>query len=380
MTTTNGARPRAMKPIDADPAKSYTLPGWAYVDPDIFEREKQAIFYRGWHYAGPLAALAKPGDYVTATIVDQGVFVVRGHDGVLRGFYNVCQHRGHELLKGRGNTRLVITCPYHAWAYDTDGSLRTARGSETMASFDRSEFCLKPVRVEVFADHFVFFNLDNDAKPLVEQASDLADELRRDVTGFDKLTPAFEREGSIRCNWKVAVDNYLECYHCGPAHPAFADLLKMDDYRTRSADIWSSQKGVLARADNAAYPVRRNAPQQKGLFWWLWPTTTFNVLPGSPGIGLFNFMPGPTATETITTGDRFYLPGETDETEDSARQAYGRDVLGPEDAGLCESVQRGLASRGYSQGRFIADPNESQMTEHAVHHFHALVAKALALR
>ncbi len=377
MTKTNGET-RPMKPITADPAHSYTLPGWAYTQSDVFARERDAIFYRGWHYAGPVAALAKPGDYLTAGVIDQEIFVVRGHDGNLRGFYNVCQHRGHELVKGRGNVKVVITCPYHAWAYDPDGSLRTARGAERMPGFDRAEFSLKPVRVEVFADHFVFFNLDRDARPLAEQAGDLAAELRAEIVGFDRIEPVFERGGQIHCNWKVAVDNYLECYHCGHAHPAFADLVDMKGYRTATGDIWSSQKGEMGRADNSAYAVRRNAPQQRALFWWLWPTTTFNVLPGSPGVGIFNFMPG-APDLTRTTGDRYMVPGERDADEDAARQAYGRDVLGPEDTALCESVHRGLASRGYGQGRFIADAQGTEMSENAVHHFHRLVAAAIGL-
>ncbi|MGH6717804.1 MAG: aromatic ring-hydroxylating oxygenase subunit alpha [Alphaproteobacteria bacterium] len=378
MGATNGEARRTMKPITADPARSYALPGWAYTQPDVFAREKDAIFYRGWHYAGPLAALRTPGDYLTAGVVDQNIFVVRGHDGVLRGFYNVCQHRGHELLKGRGNVKLVITCPYHAWAYDPDGSLRTARGAEKMTGFDRSEFGLKPVRVETFADHFVFFNLDANAAPLAQQAGDLAEELRAEIVGFDRIEPMLERSGSIRCNWKVAVDNYLECYHCGPAHPAFADMLDMKGYRTVTKGIWSSQKGDIRRTENAAYTVRRNAPQQRGLFWWLWPSTTFNVLPGSPGVAIFNFMPA-APDLTLTTGDRFLVPGEQDPDEDAARQAYGRNVLGPEDVALCESVHRGLASRGYGQGRFIADAQGTEMSENAVHHFHRLVARAIEL-
>ena len=378
MARKNGDARRPMKPITKDPARSYTLPGWAYTEPDVYAREKEAIFYRGWHYAGPLAALKKPGDYLTAGVADQEIFVIRGHDGELRGFYNVCQHRGHELLKGRGNVKVVITCPYHAWAYDPNGALRTARGSEKVPGFDRAEFGLKAVRIETFADHFVFFNLDLDARPLGDQAGDLADELRAHIAGFDRLTPVLERGGQIRCNWKVAVDNYLECYHCSPAHPAFADMLDMKGYRTVTKDVWSSQKGVLAKADNKAYAVRRNAPEQRGLFWWLWPTTTFNVLPGSPGMGVFNFMPA-APDRTRTTGDRYTVPGEGDPDEDARRQAYGRDVLGPEDWGICESVQRGLASRGYGQGRFIADAEGTEMSENAVHHFHRLVAEAIQL-
>lgn len=368
---------RGMTPLHAEPGKSHTLPGWAYTDTGLFERERTAIFNRGWHYAGPLASLANAGDYLTAGLLDQNIIVIRGKDGELRGFYNVCQHRAHELLKGRGCAK-VITCPYHAWSYHADGRLRTARGTENVANFRPEEFHLKPVRIEVFADHFVFFNLDEGAAPLAEQAADLAQELRDEVLGAGGYKISSFPDGQIACNWKVAVDNYLECYHCAPAHPAFADLVSMEGYRTHAAGLWSSQKGTVGRFDNNAYTLRRNAPEQRALFWWLWPTTTFNVLPGSPGIGVFSFLPAGPAL-TITRGDRYAMPGSADPAEDAARTQYSSTVLGPEDNALCESVQRGLASKGYSQGRFVADPAGSVITEQAVHHFHRLVAQALEL-
>jgi len=362
--------------LDPDPALSYTLPGWAYVDPEIFEREKEAIFYRHWHYAGAADELRNPGDYVTASILDQNVIVIRGKDGVLRGFYNVCQHRAHELLSGRGNAK-IVTCPYHAWSYHADGKLRTARGAEKVAGFDKKEFCLKSVRVEVFADLFVFFNLDPDAVPLSEQAADLAEEIRTEIPRFSELTsrPLAAWGDPIEANWKVVVDNYLECYHCRPAHPAFADLVDMDGYKTEAKGIWSSQKGGIGRFDNKAYAVAKDAPVQDARFWWLWPTTTFNSLPGQNGLSVGQFMPaGPTTC--LSLGQNFMLPGEVRDTE---RQAYGANVLGPEDNMLCEAVQRGLASRGYGAGRFIHDPEGGETTEAAVHHFHRLVANALNL-
>ena len=376
MAHDNVAQTRTMQPLDPDPSRSYTLPGWAYTDPAIFEREREGIFFKSWHYAGALENLAKAGDYVTAQILDQSVFVIRGKDGKLRGFYNVCQHRAHELLAGRGSAK-VITCPYHAWSYHADGKLRTARGSENVDGFDKNAFCLKPVKVEEFAGKFVFYNLELDAPSLNEQAGDLAEELRTEVVAYDELRFAYERGGPIRCNWKVAIDNYLECYHCGPAHPAFADLVDMKSYRTGISGIWSSQKGKLGRPNNNAYPVAATDAEQEALFWWLWPTTTFNVLPGSPGMSVFNFLPE-APDRCVTVGERFYLPGRN-APNDEARVEYGRNVLGPEDTALCESVQRGLGSEGYGQGRFIAALNGSEITEHAVHHFHRLVAEALAL-
>ncbi|HLB06710.1 MAG TPA: Rieske (2Fe-2S) protein, partial [Alphaproteobacteria bacterium] len=130
--------------FNSDPARSYTLPAEWYTEPAVFEAEKESIFYRTWQFAGHAGQLANPGDYVTSPLLDQNVFIVRGTDGILRAFHNVCRHRAHQLLQGSGNVR-VITCPYHAWSYELDGRLRAARGHETVAGFDRSEFCLSPI-------------------------------------------------------------------------------------------------------------------------------------------------------------------------------------------------------------------------------------------
>jgi len=361
--------------IAADPARSRTLPGWAYTDPQLYALEGEKILARTWHYAGALDELKQPGDYVTGKILNESVIVIRGKDETIRGFYNVCQHRAHELLRGRGQAK-VITCPYHAWSYHADGRLRTARGAEKLIEFAPEEFALRPVRTEVFAGRFVFFNLDPDARPLAEQAGDLAAELQEEIVAFDRLELRRETwSGSMNANWKVAVDNYLECYHCRPAHPAFADLVDMDSYRIATKPYWSSQKGGRGRLDNRAYPLRPNEANQKALFWWLWPTTTFNVLPGQAAMSVFTFLPTAPAT-TLQWGQVFTLPGED---IDPARIAYGNQVLGPEDVALCESVQRGLSSRGYDTGRFIHDPAGGEDTEEAVHHFHRLVAEELGL-
>ncbi|MGA2343802.1 MAG: aromatic ring-hydroxylating dioxygenase subunit alpha, partial [Steroidobacteraceae bacterium] len=208
--------------LTATAATSPTLPGWAYTDPAVFEREREAIHFRSWHYAGTTQELSKPGDYLTAQILDQNIIVIRGKDGALRGFYNVCQHRGHELLRGRGRVN-AITCPYHAWTYGLDGGLNSARGTAELPNFERAAFNLKPVRVEVFVGKLIFFNLDADARPLIEQAADLAEDLMTEIPSFERLTvtPGLAT-AQIRANWKVTVDNYLECYHCRVAHPALS--------------------------------------------------------------------------------------------------------------------------------------------------------------
>ncbi|HKY93760.1 MAG TPA: aromatic ring-hydroxylating dioxygenase subunit alpha [Kiloniellales bacterium] len=362
--------------IAADPGRSRTLPGWAYTDPALYKAEIEQIHYRSWHYAGAIDELKEPGDYITAKIGDENVIVIRDKEGRLGGFYNVCPHRAHQLLRGRGSAK-VITCPYHAWSFHADGRLRTARNAEKLIDFQPEEFNLRPVKVEVFCGRFVFYNLDLDAVPLSESAADLAEDLKREIPELDRLVPTKEPlwRAPMQANWKVVVDNFLECYHCRPAHPAFADLVRMDDYRIGFGENWSSQKGELGRLDNKAYPVPDNAPNRKALFWWLWPTTTFNRLPGQSSLNVYCMLPGGLGV-TDQVSQLFMLPGET---LDEARRAYTFNVLTVEDVNICESVQKGLQSRGYSSGRFIYDPEGSEQNEAAVHHFHRKVADALGI-
>ena len=121
--------------LDTDPARAHTLPARYYLDPEVFEREKSAIFYRHWHYIGHLSQLEKAGDYLTARIADEPVFVMRGEDGTLRGFYNVCRHRAHELLEGSGRVDAIV-CPYHAWTYPTAATAACATPATRTRSRD----------------------------------------------------------------------------------------------------------------------------------------------------------------------------------------------------------------------------------------------------
>ena len=122
--------------LSPDPQRSAALPGYLYSDPAVFAEEKRRLFYASWQIVAHESELPNPGDYVCATVVDQSLFVLRGNDGVVRAFFNVCQHRAHELLKGKGNVKSVIVCPYHAWSYELDGSLRGARATRHLPEFD----------------------------------------------------------------------------------------------------------------------------------------------------------------------------------------------------------------------------------------------------
>ena len=360
-------------PLDADPARARTLPARYYLDAEVFEREKETIFYRHWHYAGHLSQLGNPGDYVTLRIADEPLFVMRGEDGGLRGFYNVCRHRAHELLEGSGRVDAIV-CPYHAWTYRSDGRLRHARHADRVADFDPAAFGLPQVRVESVCG-FVFVNLDHDAEPLASVAEGMEESLRAEVPLIDELRPveiASFGASEIAANWKVVVDNFVECYHCHHAHPAFSDLFEMSVYENETHRWWSRQRGPRIRRDNCAYPVGEDEATQGGVFYYLWPTTTINMLPGRANLSVFSILPR--GIDRSTFGGHLYAVGDGG---DPLRTRYVNEVLGPEDQRLCESVQRGLRSSSYNQGRFICNPEEPGVSEHAVHHFHRLVRNAL---
>lgn len=276
------------KPLSDVPEESFTLPSYMYTDPEIFELEKEKIFYKTWQYVGHKSLFSKPGDYQTLRICDQHIFVIMGDDYRLRAFYNVCQHRAHELLpEGFGNVARAIICPYHAWTFEKSGELRGAPRSESRPSFNKDDFSLKPVRLEMFLD-CAFINLDPNATTLADIAGDLEQDVRARVPFFNRLkTPGTRFLSndlgltSINAGWKVVVDNYVECYHCEHAHKDFCDIISMDTYKHDTFDLWARQLGEDIKDDNTAYKLNPNDPFKKSAFWFLWPNTTINILPGA---------------------------------------------------------------------------------------------------
>ncbi len=364
------------KPVSDETASSYTMPARYYTDPAIYEREKSAILARTWHYIGHESQVRNAGDYLTLQIADESVFVIRGEDAKLRGFFNVCRHRAHRLLEGTGNARTIV-CPYHAWSYHSDGRLRHARFASEMKSFDPAEFCLPSVQVESMHG-MLFVNLDRAAPSIGQSTPGLAADLSAHVPRLSELRPiesfSFDSPGAAhwKANWKVVVDNYLECYHCANAHPALADLMVMSRYEHEVHDRWSRQLSQQCRRDNSAYRFKENDDVQIAAYWYVWPTTSLWLVPGAANLYALAMMPrGHEAT--VFSGHRYALTEEADEH----RTAYLNKTLGPEDQSLCESVQQGLKSQSYNQGRFMVDPSCSGTAEHGVHRFHRLVTEAL---
>ncbi|MBX2838853.1 MAG: aromatic ring-hydroxylating dioxygenase subunit alpha [Gammaproteobacteria bacterium] len=361
-------------PFCANPADSFTIPARFYLDSEIYSAEQANIFYQQWWYAGHASQLAKAGDYLSTSIHDQNVFVVRDTTGKLNAYYNVCQHRGHELVSGNGNAA-VIVCPYHAWSYDLDGSLRGARNTDGMPGFKKCDFALKPVRTEVFCG-MVFINLDVDAVPLREQASELEREIRDYVPAVDSIAFAQRDTYHVKSNWKVMIDNFLECYHCHTAHKDFVNLVDMKSYRSVAKGIYSSHvSNAVKNTASSAFEFEKGDVDFGYAGWFLWPNLTIWAYPGEANLSILQMIPnGP--ENTIEYQDWFVPDGKPSKQLKDAMD-YQKDVLQPEDISLCESVQRGLKSKGYNQGRFVIDSEKSELSEHAVHHFQEMVVDAL---
>lgn len=363
------------KPFTSNAGTSYTLPSRLYIDPAFLEAEKEAIFYRNWIYIGHQSQVAKPGEYMTAEILDQSVFVIRSKSGDLNGFHNVCQHRGHRLVEGRGKKNLVV-CPYHAWSFDHDGNLKTAPRTDGVENFNKCDFALKPVRVEIFCG-MVFVNLDLEAAPLREQAPGLEEEILSYAPHANTFKMAERVEYTPQANWKVLVENFQECYHCNVAHKDFAELVDFSNaaYNYHSKGIYSSHcSGRTAKKDARAFKVASTEVEGYG-GWFLWPNLTIWVYPGEEQLSAMQITPV-TAQTSYEAHDWFTKDGTVSD-QVRGQMTFHKDTLQVEDIGLCEGVQKGLRSKGYNQGRFVVSQTENQVTEHGVHYFQKMVFDAL---
>ena len=359
--------------FDPNPNRALSLRTEAYIGADWHEVDRRGILSKSWQWVCHVEKLRAPGSYVTARIAGHPIAVVRDRENVLRAFYNVCKHRAHELLSGEGETTRIM-CPYHAWVYKLDGQLVRAPETDHLEDFTPRDICLDAVQVEEFAG-FVFVNLDTQAASLSAQSGNLETEIRHWAPDIEQLTFGKRLTYDIKSNWKNVVDNFLECYHCPTAHKDFCDLVDMDTYKVTTYGIYSSHMAEAGQNANSAYDVS-NATVKTHAVWWLWPTTCMMRYPGRSSMIVLNIVPiGP--DRTLETYDFYLETPEPDATELDAMR-YLDEVLQVEDINLVESVQRGMETPAFTQGRIVSDPSGSGKSEHAVHHFHGLVLDAYA--
>ncbi|MDH3299892.1 MAG: ring-hydroxylating oxygenase subunit alpha [Acidimicrobiia bacterium] len=363
---------RSVSSIDSgwqtDPGRSLSLHADAYTLNHWFEVDQRQIIGRTWQWICHGEKLRDPGSFVAESVAGMPIVVLRDAQRRLRAFYNVCKHRAHELVAGEGRLRSLV-CPYHAWTYDLTGRLTGARHTGHLIDFEIDSICLDPVAVTEFAG-FIFVNLDPEAEALVDASGGLADEIARWAPDIADLTFARRLTYTIRSNWKNVVDNFLECYHCHVAHKDFVSLVDMDTYAVTTHGIYSSHMAEAGKADNSAYDVAQATVTDHAV-WWLWPNTCMMRYPGRGNIIVLKIIPaGPDLTHE--TYDFFLETAEPNQAEREAIR-YLDEVLQVEDISLVESVQRGMGTPAFTQGRIVDDPSGSGLSEHAVHHFHGLV-------
>lgn len=357
----------------ANPNLSLSLQADAYTDPRWHQVDLQEIIAKTWQWVCHVEKVREPGSFIAVEIAGQPIAVVRDREGVLRAFYNVCKHRAHKLLSGEGNA-MRIMCPYHAWTYKLDGQLIRAPHTEHLLEFDPKEISLSPVQVEEFCG-FVYVNLDPTSDSLRNLSGDLQSEILHWAPDIDRLTFGHRLTYDIKSNWKNVVDNFLECYHCPISHKDFCTLVDMSTYKVTTHGIYSSHMADAGQQANSAYDTS-NAKVRTHAVWWLWPTTCLMRYPGRSSMIVLNIVPmGP--DRTLETYDFYLETSEPDETEKAAIH-YLDSVLQVEDISLVESVQQGMNTPAFRQGRIVNDPNGSGKSEHALHHFHGLVLDAYA--
>src|SRR5437016_6278758 len=218
--------PAFRKTADTFTAGAKTLPQRYLISPQVFAQEQERIFSRQWLCVGHQSQLAKPGAYVVQEIAGESLIILRDQKGQLRGFYNVCRHRGTRLCEEKsGQLRETIQCPYHAWTYGLDGQLLGAPHMDKVESFDKADHSLHPVNLGLW-EGFIFVNLSEKPMPLEQAFAPLAGKFTH--WNLPRLRLAKRIEYDVRANWKLIFENYSECYHCPLVHPALSKLTPYD--------------------------------------------------------------------------------------------------------------------------------------------------------
>lgn len=358
--------------VTDDAARSAVLAPGHYTDPASYALEVAHVFHAGWLYAGHESQIARPGDYMPVKLLDEPLIVARGRDGKVVAFYNVCAHRAMRLVAepGHGTT---IRCPYHGWVYDLGGRLVAARETRAMPDFDPARVCLPRVAVAV-RHGLIFVNLDGAAPPVDDTVGPMVDEVP--AAGLDpaRLRLAKVVDYDLATNWKIAVENYLECYHCPIAHPAFVDAVIYDEAYARETEACVFAAAPPKPALAEAYRARRAAAGYPHVplmrYDWAWPNTM--ILLGwaaVPHLLVWQILPmGP--ARTIFRHNFLFYDGVED--PEHAELIAGIDALQKEDNGLLEGVFEGMKSKGFAaQGRYVIDRAASYRGEAGVHMFHS---------
>ena len=354
----------------ASAQQSFTLPSRYYLEPDILQQETQKIFLRSWLYVGHISDLPELGSYMTMELAGQPIVVILGQNQELRVFFNVCQHRGHILLDGRGQVKNRIVCPYHAWCYGLDGELKTARLTRDVPGFERADFGLKIVQHALVAG-MIFVNFDSGASPEEGDLPDFEKTILDHLPEMPDYVAKHRFDFEVAANWKVVVDNFSEGYHIPVAHPILAEL-----YNEKTAkSLVGKRFSFFQKTAQPGFSRFETTGVEPYLTWFLWPNLCLLSLPGASQLIVLRISPdGP--GHSLEHAD-IYSPKGGDAPNLDAVKSLFSEMFNREDIGLVQSVQRGLSSLGYDQGRYVADTSNSWFSESGLHRFHSQILEAL---
>jgi choline monooxygenase len=309
--------------------------------------------------------LMKPGDYVTAEVGGEPIIAVRGADGKLRAFYNVCRHHAAAVVTAPCGHAELLRCPYHGWSYGLDGSLKGAPEFAGVCNFDRSANGLVPVAIDTW-ENFVFVNLAADPEPLAQYLSDVASL----VAPLEIVQLHFHsrKEYTLRCNWKVYVDNYLDGgYHVPHLHKGLNSVLDYSHYTIENGRHHCLQSSPMVASDEDAQ-VSATRTGDRAWYFWIYPNFMINIYQGVMDTNLVL----PLGVDQCRVIFDFYFSDVSAAREEQNNASVmTSDKVQDEDVAICESVQRGLASRAYGAGRL------SVKREAGEHLFHRLLARDL---
>lgn len=344
-----------------------TLPGVVYYDEGVFQQEMEKLFFRHWLNVGHESQVPNPGDFFTRDIGTESLLFIRGSDGTIRGFYNVCRHRGTRIVtEAKGEKLRSIVCPYHAWSYSTEGRLAGAPHTDALEEFDKEEFGLYPVKTEAWGG-FLWANLDAEAKPLRQELAPLLK--LTDHWDVGSLRLGAKHVYEVHANWKILAENYSECYHCAPIHPG---LNRVTPYFTGDNDAWMARgKGGPAGNVNGGFQTfagdytsmtvsgYTKRPPLKGMteedrkriyYWVVFPNMFFSMHPDYLMIHR-DWPQSPTASKVEC---EWYFDPETMAAPgfDPSDAVDMWDEINRQDWAVCERTQLGVRSRAWARGRF----------------------------
>lgn len=351
-----------------------SLPGSYYRSPQIFEQEKERIFFREWFCVGREEQAPNPGDYLVVDVLGESVLIVRGKTGGLNAFYNVCRHRGCRLALDdaprpqdgdgpgcSGSFHNMIRCHYHAWSYNFEGELRGTPYLRESGRFRKADFSLHPVGVDSWGG-FVFVNLTPDeaaaeGRTLLHQLGKVPEEFKR--YPLSSLRVARRLVYEVEANWKVVMENYNECYHCGGVHPELCELVPAFKQHGGADLDWAN--GIPHREGAVTFTfsgTTTRAPfegldefertRHKGQL--IYPNMLVSF--SSDHIAVFTLWARDPGHTTITCDFLFDRREMARPDFDPSDAVDFWDLVNRQDWEICAGVQRGMSSRAFGSGYY----------------------------